>query len=439
MSLPTLVNGIQFAWTSPYIPVLISEESPIPMSFEEASYLSVIQAIAAMVSSPIFAKLLNSIGRKPTILIIAIPQFIAWILIAFGNSLITLYLGRTITGIADGAAFTTVPVYIGEILEPKLRGSLGSLLSFSIYFGQFFINVIGAYTSMKVSALVCGIFPILFFISFIFMPETPYYLLMKNRAEAARNSLKKLRMTNNVEEELTKLIADVQRQVSESNSMKDLFIIDSNRRAMFIAIGLRVAHQLSGIAAFSVYTQYVFEKSGSSVSESISAIIFTGLQVIVVCFGPLIVDRFGRRPLMFFSCSGCAVLLTIEAIYFFFNEYTSIDILHFKWVPLTGMLLYIIVFGVGFGIVPTLMLSELFSASIKGKAVCCMSLFYHFCICVTSKIFQLMADNLGLFAPFTLFSVCCFCSILFSYYFVPETKGKSLEEIQQCLKGRRIR
>ncbi|KAF2886001.1 hypothetical protein ILUMI_20172 [Ignelater luminosus] len=409
------------------------------MSFEEASYLTVIQSAAAIISSPIFAKLLNSIGRKPTILIIAIPQFIAWIFIAFGNSLTTLYLGRAITGISDGAAFTTVPVYIGEILEPRLRGNLGSLLSFSIYFGQFFINVIGAYASMKVSALICGIFPIVFFVSFICMPESPYYLLMRNKTDAARNSLKRLRMTNNVEEELIKLTADVQRQISESNSMKDLFVIDSNRRAMFIAIGLRVAHQLSGIAAFSVYTQYLFEKSGSNISESISAIIFTGLQVIVVCFGPLIVDRFGRRPLMFFSCSGCAVLLTIEAIYFFFNEHTNIDVSYFKWMPLTGMLLYIIVFGVGFGIVPTLMLSELFSASIKGKAVCCMSLLYHFCISVTSKVFQLMADNLGLFAPFTLFSACCFCSILFSYYFVPETKGKSLEEIQQCLKNKRIK
>lgn len=427
--------GTHFAWPSPSIPIIISDDFPVNITSEEASYIPVIGPVGNVIGAPLTALLAGVLGRKPTVLCLAGPHIVAWIIIAFANSKWLFYLARFIAGLSEGAVFIVVPMYIGEVAEPKIRGVLGSSISVSFITGILFIDCIGPYFSISMSAFICIIFPVLLLLIFTWMPETPYYYLMKGKTEDARRSLQFLRRMHNVDNELNSLSAAVERQLSEPGTFRTLFSIKSNFKALLILLGLRSAQQFSGVSAFGLNTHTIFMQAGGHISPNMSVIIYTVTQIIFTFAGSFFIDKFGRKPILLLSCVGSTFVLAITAIYFYLKEMTDHDISPIKWLPLAGMLTYVCLFSIGLGTVPNLMLGELFSASIKGKALFVLNIYYAILISTISKFYQAMADNFGMYVPFTFFALCCMLSSLFSMFCVPETKGKTLEEIQQNLKG----
>lgn len=431
--------GTHFAWTSPSIPILISEDFHINITKEEASYIPVIGPVGNIIGAPLTAILANQFGRKPTVLLIAVPHIISWIIIGLAHQTWLFYLARFIAGLSEGAVFIVIPMYCGEVSEPKIRGVLGSSVSVSFISGILFINCIGPYFSIMTSAFVCIVFPVLLLSVFCWMPETPYYLIMKGRVEEARKSLQFLRKLDNVDGELNKLKNDVERQLSEPGSFKDLFTIRSNLKALLIMLGLRTTQQFSGVSAFGLNTHTIFRQAGENISANMSVIIYTIVQILLTFFGSFFIDKYGRKPILLLSCLGSTFVLAITAIYFYLKEMTNYDISSIYWLPLAGMLTYVCLFSIGLGTVPNLMLGELFSASVKGKSLFILNIYYAILISTISKFYQAMADYFGMYVPFAVFAACCLLGSLFSHFCVPETKGKSLEEIQQYLKGHQER
>ncbi|KAJ3650195.1 hypothetical protein Zmor_021897, partial [Zophobas morio] len=392
-----LTAGMLFSWSSPSIPKIVEDKVNYNITLDEASYFTVLPPIGAIVSSFLFAVLSDSIGRKNTLLLVAIPHIVSLILISTATSVYVFYVARFITGFGDSCLFSSLPVYVGEIATPKVRGLWGNLMTFLIYFGQVLINIIGSYTSIPTAAYICLLFPTLFFCTFIFMPESPYFYLMKGRTNDARISLQRLLRKQNVENELDKLKADVDRQMSESGNWKDVFMIDSNRKAVYAGIFLRASQQLGGISSFAVYTQYIFLKSGGDVSASTSAIIFMGLCTVLNLCAGVTLDKIGRRRSYFLSLLMCGIVLMCEAIYFFLDQFygTEVNVQIVNWIPLAGMILYVFFYSFGLGIVPTLMLGELFSASIKAKGLILLNVVFGVLVCCTTKLFHLLDTNFG--------------------------------------------
>lgn len=140
---------------------------------------------------------------------------------------------------ADGVAFTVVPMYIGEIADAHVRGMLGSLCSVMWIVGFLVINIIGSYLSIKMTAIVSSILPVLAFSTFIFMPESPYQLLMNNNMEDAKKSLRKFRQREDVDEEIERMSTNIHSSNKNEAKFFDLFTIKSNRKAVLIIAGLR--------------------------------------------------------------------------------------------------------------------------------------------------------------------------------------------------------
>ncbi|KAJ8962516.1 hypothetical protein NQ318_000907 [Aromia moschata] len=389
-----------------------------------------------MVISPFLLSRLNDIiGRKPTMLVSALPYIAAFILAAVAKNIWVFYASRLFTGIGDGLVFSTVPMYIGEISTPKVRGAWGNALTFAIYLGQLLITIIGSYCSVEVTSYICICVPIAFLLLSFFIPESPYYHIMKGNFDAAKDTLRKLTGVEDVEEAFLQLKSDVHRQMSETGTWKDLFFVDSNRKALFAGVFLRTSQQLSGIGTFAVYTQYIFAKSGGDLSPEVSSIIFFGVICIFNLVGAYTLDIFGRRKSYIVSISFGGVVLFVEAFYFFAEQHDiGINITSFNWIPITGMLLYVVFYSIGVGIVPTLMLGELFSASIKSKGLGLLAVCFGLLVCIITKLFHVMTTNFGLYSPFLLFSLSSLTSTVLALYLIPETKGKTLEEIQQSLK-----
>ncbi|XP_050500550.1 facilitated trehalose transporter Tret1-like isoform X2 [Diabrotica virgifera virgifera] len=434
-----ITNGQLYAWASPFMVKIVNDKVNYNITEEQASYFNIINPIFTCLICPFCSKLIDTLGRKKAMLLMTIPEVASWLCAAFAKDVYLFYVSRAFSGIADAMFFTALPPYIGEITTPAVRGKWGNLLAGSYYIGEFLINVIGSYFGVVTSSYICLPLPIIFFVLFSLIPESPYYLLIKGKEEEARKSLVYFRGDKNIDENLNQLKHDVQRQMSESGTWMDLFKIKSNRKAMLAAAFLRCTQQTSGFCIFITYTQFIFQKSGGNLSHELSSIIYLGVQMtlnfIVLTF---IVHRFGRRGCYMTSTGANGIVLFLMATYFYLNDYTNIDVSTFNWFPVVSTVVFQMFGSFGINVIPTLMLSELFSVSIKTKAMVLVSLTFGIVGTFVNYLFYLINTSAGFFAPFYVFAACNILTAIITYFILPETRGKTLEDIQQSLKNNKI-
>ncbi|XP_050500554.1 facilitated trehalose transporter Tret1-like [Diabrotica virgifera virgifera] len=434
-----ITNGQFYAWASPFMVQIINDKVKYNITEKQASYFNVINPIFTCLICPFCSKLTDNLGRKKTILLITVPQIASWLCAALAKDVYLFYISRAFAGIADGIFLAALPPYIGEITTPAVRGKWGNLLSGSYYIGEFSINVIGSYFGVVTSSYICLPLPMIFFILFVMVPESPYYLLINGKEEKAKNSLIYFRGDKDIDKRFNQLKHDVQQQMSESGTWKDLFTIKSNRKALLAAVFLRFTQHTSGFSVLITFTQFIFQKSGGNLSQELSSIIYTGVQMalnfIVVTF---IMQRVGRRCCYMTSTGGNGIVLFFMATYFYLNDYTDIDVSSFNWFPVASMISYQIFASFGLNVIPTLMMSELFSVSIKSKAIVLAVLMFGAGGAVANYLFYSINTSAGFFTPFYVFAGCNIITAITTYFILPETRGKTLEDIQQALKNDKL-
>lgn len=296
-------------------------------------------------------------------------------------------------------------------------------------------QILGSYVTVKTSAYIGLIFPIIFgLLVWLILPESPYQLIRDQKNEEARASLQWLRRKQNVEKEFLTVKSDVERQMSETGKWKDLLVISSNRRALLAGLFLRFSQMMSGINLFNSYTQVIFQKAGGNFSPQLSSIILLGLLCALLLVASPFTETFGRKLCFFYSMLCCGLLHVLLAGYFSIEQYKLANLDQFTWFPLAGMLLWITVATPGVAIVPTLMLGELFSVSIKSKAISVLIGAFGASVLLSSYLFNVLSENVGFYAPFLFYGISCLISTVLTMKMVPETKGKTLEQIQQELK-----
>lgn len=337
-------------------------------------------------------------------------------------------------GIGEGACLAITPIYIAEIASPRARGVISIVGGVLLPVAALFINILGSYVDIHTTALICLTFPTLFLITFAKMPESPYYLVMKSRDQESTDSLQVLRRSTNVQKELEQLKRDVARQMSEPRSFKYLFTIDSNRKALLFAILSRSFQQFTGVAAFAAYYQILI-KSFTTFSSVTGASLLLVVQIGVNIISAFFIDKIGRKPLLTLSSFLTFLILVVCGTYFILKDYVVVDLSQLSWLPLVFMTFFVIFFSFGLGSATFIFISEMFSASIKSKAIAMGSSVYAVSMMVATKYYQYTADNYSLAIPFLTFAGITLAGCLFFRYFLPETRGKTLETIQQELKG----
>lgn len=429
-----MAAGTVLAWTSPTLLELQSPNSTLPVTPEEASWIGSLVAVGAIAGALPAGYLADRFGRKPILLALTAPFLLSWILITVANAVGILYVARLVAGFATGAFTAVAPMFIGEIAESSVRGALGSYFQLMLTVGILYTYVIGAIADYIWLALLSGIVPVVFFITFSRVPESPTYLMKKNRNEDAKKSLQYYRGSSyNIWKELQDLDRDISESSQVKVSMRDLISSKGTRRALIIALGLMIFQQLSGVNAVIFYTGDIFTAAGSTMDPKIATIIVGVVQVVVTYISSTVVDRLGRKVLLLLSASVMGLCLAVLGSYFYIKE--GGDVSDLGWLPLLCVAVYIVVFSLGFGPLPWLMMGEVFAPNIKGAAssiAVCTNWTLTFAVTFS---FGKLVDGLGEEWTFWLFAIICGIATLFVYYVVPETKGKTLSEIQ-CILNR---
>lgn len=388
-------------------------------------------AIAGALPAGYFA---DRFGRKPILLALSAPFLLSWIMITVANAVGILYVARLIAGFATGAFTVVAPMFIGEIAESSVRGALGSYFQVMLTVGILYTYVVGAIADYMWLGILSGIIPLVFFITFSQVPESPTYLVKKHRTDYAQKALQYYRGSSyNIWKELQDLDKDISESTQTKVSIRDLITSKGPRRALIIALGLMIFQQLSGINAVIFYSGDIFKAAGSTLDPKVATIIVGVVQVVVTYISSTVVDRVGRKVLLLLSASIMGLCLAILGLYFCLKK--GDDVSGIGWLPLLCVTVYIVVFSLGFGPLPWLMMGEVFAPNVKGAAssiAVCINWTLTF---VVTFSFGKLVDGLGEDWTFWLFAIICGKATIFIYYLVFETKGKTLSEIQRILNG----
>ncbi|XP_043269296.1 uncharacterized protein [Venturia canescens] len=427
--------GTALAWTSPVLPKLSAEGSWFPVSEEEGSWVSSLLAIGAIAGALPSGTLSEKIGRKKALLALAGPFLVSWLVIIFARVVWLLCLARFLVGTAVGASCVLVPTYISEIAEPSARGTLGAMFQLFLALGIVLAFVVGAAVPYTAFAITCGVVEALFVATFFFMPESPTWLIGQGRRSEASHALGIFRgdvYDTNIE--LSNLENEMEKNSSKKSSVFDLIKTRGNRKAVLASFGMMAFQQLSGINAVIFYTVTIFEAAGSDMDPDLAAIIVALVQAVMAGVAALIVDRAGRKPLLIFSSFTMAVSLVALGVYFKIQANGS-DVSNLGWLPLSSLVIFMIAFSVGLGPIPWMLMGELFTSETKAIASSLAVMLNWFLVFLVTKTFPSMKEGLGAATTFWIFAAIMGLSTVFSLLALPETKGKTLQEIQLELNG----
>ncbi len=277
--------------------------------------------------------------------------------------------------------------------------------------------------------------PIIFTLSFIWFPDTPYFLIGKNRDEEALRSLKKLRGHNNVQTEYEMMHSAVRKSEENKGTIKEIMSRD-NLHAIVIIMGLAAIQQLCGSQAVISYAQIIFDEVGSDLGGAESTIVLAVVQLIAASVSSITVDKFGRKPLLLFSVLAPAICNTIVGVYFFLRS-SGRDVSTLAWLPMTAIMIFIVAYSLGLASVTFVVLGEVFPKNLRATAGAVFTIVASAFGFGVAKMFQIVTDDIGIYATFWIFAGCSYIFVPFIWFVLPETKGKSLDTILEELRPKK--
>ncbi|XP_026319446.1 facilitated trehalose transporter Tret1-like isoform X2 [Hyposmocoma kahamanoa] len=379
------------------------------------------------------AYMADKFGRKTSLLLGALPFIIGWILIITARSVLFLYISRIFSGLGYGIVYTVAPMYTGEIATNEVRGALSTMITLMNKVGILAQYCIGPYVSIQALAGINLILPITFVLTFIFLPESPYFYLKQDRSERAERSLRNLR-SGDIRTELKNIELNVQVDMKNKGTWSDLITEATNRKALWLSIGIFTIQQLCGSAAVVAYAQTIFSKTANTIQPHHQSIVLGCVQVATCTVSVLLVDRVGRKPLLLLSALGVGLMNGTVGTFFFFQDYQKANVSSVDWIPMAALIVYIVCYAIGLSTVPYVIIGEMFPTNVKLYASCIAHIYTGIAMFTVQKLFTVVGLHFGFYTVFWGFSAFSLLGLVYMLLALPETKGKSFACIQAGLK-----
>ncbi|KAI8423028.1 hypothetical protein MSG28_014116 [Choristoneura fumiferana] len=415
VNLSILCSGLTIAWPSPVLVKLRNETLSTlsrPITEEEASFLT--------------CYLVDRVGRKYTVIISYLPRLVMCVIMVFASEVWMILVGRALCGVADTFIFTK-----------EVRGSLGTFLQILASIGILIMLCSGPFMEYLSVNIMVLCFSIVTLIPLFFLPESPYFLYSKGRKEEALKVLLSVRDTETAAKDELKEFSLTEKDAKISK--RELFRNKTFIKSASIAIIIGIGSQLIGFNAVSFYLQTVLESTQTNVSSEIASGVIGCIQLLAAFSTTLITDRFGRKPILASTLVGQAVGMIGLGVFYKLKEDSTGEITgYMNYVPLISLIIVVYSFSAGLGSLTWCLLAELFDG--RGRAIGVtismnISIIFMF---LTVKYFAMITTTIGYATTYGIFSVNCVLMCLFICFCVPETKGKSIAEIQAELGSRDV-
>jgi len=400
----------------------------IEKSFNLTPYLSGVlvgcASFGAIIGAILNGLIIDKTGRKNTLLISAVIFISGSLFCFFSRNIFELILSRTFLGCAVGIVSFAAPLYLSEISDKNKRGRIVSLYQLAITFGilfSYFINYIFSSNIMNWRIMLSfGAIPaFIMLIGMIFNYDTPRWYILKNNLNKAKEILTKLTEDKEIENRIEEIKSTLENKNEKLSLSKKLL------KPFIIGIGIMFIQIATGINAIIYYAPVIFKQTGFNSNHDVLFItIFIGLINFLMTFTAIaLVDKIGRKPLLYIGLFGMSISSVLISI--------SFVVCSLKYLAILGCALYIISFSMSLGPVALLLISEVFPLKYRGVAMSLAivaNFLFNFAV---TTIFPILLNHIGGFYTFMIFSVICILSIIFVKTIIPETKGKSLEEIEK--------
>ncbi len=385
-------------------------------------------ALAGAAAGAAFSgRLADRFGRRPMVIAVAVLFLVASLMSAWASSIGGLIFGRFLVGLAIGVCSYTGPLYIAEIAPSRSRGALVSLNQLLITVGilvSYLVDYLLAegehwrwmFGLAAIPAVILGL-------AMSWLPESPRWLVKSGDVESATRILRRIHRPDEVAGELDLILS--QRQ--DPQGAWTQVLAPQFRTALTIGIGLAIFQQITGINTIIYYAPTIFQLAGfDSAAQSILATAGVGaVNVLMTIVSLRLLDRVGRRPLLLTGIAGMTASLIVLGWLFRGSDFTSAG-----WLAVASVMVYVASFAISLGPIFWLLISEIYPLQVRsvGMSIATMSNWaFNLLVALT---FLILLNSLGPAYTFWLYALLSVGAFLFSYRFVPETKGRALEEIR---------
>lgn len=439
MNIGSFLFGTSIGWSSPLSPKIIEKYGFIDfwISRNEFSWIVGSMALGGALSSVLSGGVRNKFGTRQTIFMFGIIGLMGWTFIILAVNTEMMMMGRFLKGMAVGCFIFVSPIYVAEISSNEIRGKMMSTFQIMLNLGILFAFTVGKFANFVNFNVMCGVVPSIIYCTLvIFTPESPIYLISKNRESEAARSLKILRDDESqIQKEIESLKNhQIQQQAMKQQSSKTSNVLSSpaTRKAFVIILVQFFFYQMSGVNAVAFYTTSIFIDSGIEMDPYIATICVSAGQLLVAFAVIILVDRFGRKFLLVTSEVIMFLGMVGIATYFKLIDY-DVDMSNFRWVPVVCIASCSIAFSFGLGPVTFILLGELFTQAAKPLIAPICSTLNFVLMFLIGLTFLMITSAIGSGFTFLIYSGFLLAALIFSIFAIPETKGISLQQIQELL------
>lgn len=424
--------GMPIGYSAVLLPQLYNMSEPLVIDIEMGSWIASVHSLATPIGSFASGPIMDHWGRKPALLAAIVPLFSGWILLATATSHFLILVGRVVAGISVGLIAAPAQVLLAEIAEPRLRGLLIGAPFVSYSMGILLVYALGSYFHWRHVAWAGTILPLMSFVAIMFMPETPVFLARNNKLKQASRALTWLRgCPIQAKRELQQLVDRTKTETEESanQSLWQTLTKVSLIKPLIIINGFHILQILSGTYLVVFYAVDIISDMGGSDINSLQAAVLTAAVrlafTFLYCFLLLMMPR---RMMVIGSGIGSGISCLAIAIFMYIRldaVKTPID----TYVAATFILIYIGT-NTGFMTMPGIMIGELLPAKIRGRIAGNLFTIFNLLLFGVAKGFLYAKQIFKTQGLFLIFGIASFGASLLLYLMLPETKGRTLHDIE---------